>query len=55
MSEDGADRCQMCEPAPHANCDKYTSVWVEDSMTGSGAEVQVCMEHYEAIEEVLRS
>lgn len=47
------DTCQLCEPAPHQNCEGYTSVWIEDPMHGAEAEVRVCMEHYEAIEEVL--
>lgn len=48
-----SDTCQLCEPAPHANCEAYTAVTISDPMDGSEGEVWVCMEHYEAIEEVL--
>ncbi len=51
-----SDTCQLCEPAPHPNCEGYTPVYIEDPMKTSDAkEFRVCMEHYEAIEEVLRS
>jgi len=49
-----SDRCQLCESAPHPNCDAYTSVTISDPMDGSEAEVWVCLDHYEAIEEVIR-
>jgi len=43
------DNCQLCEPAPHPNCEAYTSVWIEVASVGEH-EFRVCLEHYEAIE-----
>lgn len=47
------DRCDLCEPAPHTNCEAYTMLVVEDPKDGSDATVDVCLEHYEALEEVM--
>lgn len=41
--------CELCEPAPHANCETYAQAEVTDLMTGESRVVDVCLEHYEVI------
>lgn len=43
--------CQLCEPAPHENCEVYTMVTIEDPAMQTEAHFDVCLEHYEAIQE----
>lgn len=45
--------CELCEPAPHENCEVYTQVHIEDPAYGTSGTVDVCLEHYEAIEEAI--
>lgn len=47
--------CVLCTPAPHPNCEEYTSVWIEDPGLDLEGEVRVCLEHYEAIERCLKA
>ncbi len=47
------DRCQLCEAAPHPNCDASDSVWIEAPFSQLEGEVRVCIEHYDAIEKAL--
>lgn len=39
----------MCEPAHHENCEVYTSLIVEDPANGETRDVDVCLEHFEAV------
>jgi hypothetical protein len=46
-------RCELCEAAPHENCDGYTQVMIEDPETRQEGSVWVCLEHFEAIKGAL--
>lgn len=48
-----AEPCQLCEPAPHENCKGYTQVTIMEPRTRQEADVWVCMEHYNAVEEAV--
>lgn len=41
-------RCVLCEPAPHPNCEVWGTLQVEDIWGEFSGEIPVCLEHYEA-------
>lgn len=45
--------CVLCEAAPHEPCETYTVVSIEDPSTGRGGAVDVCLEHFEVIQDAL--
>jgi len=45
--------CQLCEPAPHPNCESYSEVEISDPATGESGYVTVCMEHLKTIESAI--
>jgi len=42
--------CDLCDPAPHPNCEAYTALEVMDPRTQKTKVLDVCLEHYEAWE-----
>ena len=50
---ESSEGCQLCEPAPHENCEVWSQLVVVDPVTGDRSAVDVCLEHYEAMEGVL--
>jgi len=44
--------CDLCEPAPHPNCEVHTALAVTDPRTGEEKVLDVCIGHYEAFERV---
>lgn len=56
------DECLLCAPAPHPNCESYTTLQVLDpSRVPLGEDdadhlvsIPVCAEHYEAIQQYQR-
>jgi hypothetical protein len=40
--------CDMCEAAPHPNCDVYAQLEVMNPTTGVEKTLSVCLGHYEA-------
>ena len=55
MSESDIERCELCEPAPHPNCEVYTQMIVIDPATGDRTAIDVCLEHYETLERCLQT
>ena len=41
--------CQMCEPAPHPNCETYTEAIIVDPLEDESHIVPVCLDHWEAV------
>jgi hypothetical protein len=46
--------CELCKAASHPPVESYTQIVVEDPMTGDDAVIDVCLEHYEVIEDAIK-
>jgi len=51
MSDD--ERCTLCEPVPHPNCEVYTVMTITNLVEVQSGKVPVCLEHFEAIEQTI--
>jgi len=43
--------CDLCEPAPHPNCETYAVLMVRNPETGRTKVLDVCLEHYEVFKQ----
>jgi hypothetical protein len=46
--------CKLCEAASHPPAETYAQVIVRNPMSGEEAIIDVCLEHYEVVEDAIR-